>query len=118
MVEDIGVPNSRNLELLSMATQTSPAVLKGKSSRTYIRPLQQDLNLDPVKDKSDTVSYVGFHPHFSSQSKNKKYAYITRKMVPIKKRERSLPARASEQGNVIGSVHVYIYIICTIFFCN
>ena len=60
-----------------MATQTSPAVLKERVgvSRTYIRPLQQDLNLDPVKDKSDRVSYVGFHPHFSSQSKNNKYAY-------------------------------------------
>ena len=29
------------------------------------------------------------------------------------KREPLLPARASEQGNVIGSVHIYIYIyIC------
>ena len=29
------------------------------------------------------------------------------------------PARASEQGNVIGSVRIYIYIyMCTIFFCN
>ena len=30
-----------------------------------------------------------------------------------------LSAGASEQGNVIGSVRIYIYIyMCTIFFCN
>ena len=30
-------------------------------------------------------------------------------MVPITRRASSLPARASEQGNVIGLVSVYIY---------
>ena len=30
---------------------------------------------------------------------------------------RYLPARASEQGNVIGSVCI-LYYVCTIFFCN
>ena len=29
-----------------------------------------------------------------------------------------LPARASEQGNVIGSVRIYIYGCVQIFFCN
>ena len=54
-----------------MATQTPPAVLKERVevSRTYLRLIQQDLNLNPVKDKSDMVSCVGFHPHFSSQIK-------------------------------------------------
>lgn len=41
-----------------MATHTSPALLKQRvgTSRTYIRPLQRDLDLDPIEDKSDVVS--------------------------------------------------------------
>lgn len=55
-----GIPNSRKLELLSMATLTSPAILKQRvgTSRTYIRPVQRDLDLKPIEDLSDTVSVL------------------------------------------------------------
>lgn len=47
-----GIPNSRSMELLSTAVLTSPAILKQRvgQSRTYIRPLQQDLDMNPVAD--------------------------------------------------------------------
>lgn len=41
-----------------MATLTSPAILKQRvgTSRTYIRPVQRDLDLKPIEDMSDVVS--------------------------------------------------------------
>jgi len=52
------LPNSRMLELLSMAAHTSPAVLKERvgKARTYIRPIQRDLDLTPVEVKPTVVS--------------------------------------------------------------
>lgn len=52
-----GLPNSRNLEVLSMAVHTSPNLLKQRvgNSRTYIRPIQKDLDLTPVEDSVDAV---------------------------------------------------------------
>lgn len=49
--------NSRNLEVLSMAVHTSPSILKQRvgSARTYIRPVQRDLDLTPLDDKTDVV---------------------------------------------------------------
>jgi hypothetical protein len=42
----LGIPNTQKLELLSLATQSSPMMLKQRvgTARTYIRPLQKDLN--------------------------------------------------------------------------
>jgi len=53
------MPNSRQMEVLSMAVHTSPALLKQRvgKSRTYICPVQRDLDLTPdVDDKMDVVS--------------------------------------------------------------
>ena len=55
----IGKPNSRHLETLSMAVHTSPALLKQRvgNAKTYIRPVQRDLDLTPVaKNNIDIVS--------------------------------------------------------------
>ena len=51
----LGIPNSRSMELLSTAVQMSPATLKQRvgQSRTYIRPLQRNLDLAPVQEKFD-----------------------------------------------------------------
>jgi hypothetical protein len=48
-------PNSRTLQLLSLSTLSSPEILKSRigAARTYIRPLQCDLDTIPVKDKSE-----------------------------------------------------------------
>ena len=53
-----GLPNSRNMEVLSVAVHTSPAVLKQRvgSSRTYIRPVQRDLDITPLEDTQEAVS--------------------------------------------------------------
>jgi hypothetical protein len=48
-------PNSRTLELLSMSTLSSPEVLKSRigAARTYIRPIQCDIDTTPVKEYSE-----------------------------------------------------------------
>jgi len=52
------IPNSRSLEPLSGFVMSSPSILKQRvgTSRTYIRPLQRDLDTTPVKSVSHTVS--------------------------------------------------------------
>ena len=53
-----GMPNSRSTEVLSVAVHASPSMLKQRvgSSKTYIRPLQRDLDLTPiVEDAADAV---------------------------------------------------------------
>ena len=51
-------PNSRRLEPLSSATLSSPMMLKGRvgNARTYIRPLQRDLDMSVVTDLPGGVS--------------------------------------------------------------
>ena len=53
-----GLPNSRAMELLSMAVHTSPSLLKQRvgNARTYIRPIQRDLDLTPIEDAPNGVS--------------------------------------------------------------
>ena len=53
----IGLPNSRNLEVLSTAVHKSPLALKQRVgvSKTYIRPVQRDLDLTPLSDDEDVV---------------------------------------------------------------
>ena len=53
-----GLPNSRNLEILSLVVHTSPGLLKQRvgNSRTYIRPIQKDLDLTPIEESIDAVS--------------------------------------------------------------
>lgn len=53
-----GLPNSRNLEVLSLVVHTSPGLLKQRvgNSRTYIRPIQKDLDLTPIEESIDAVS--------------------------------------------------------------
>ncbi len=55
-----GLPNSRNMEVLSMAVHTSPALLKQRvgASRTYIRPVQRDLDLTAVEGTAEAVSII------------------------------------------------------------
>jgi hypothetical protein len=49
------MPNSRKLESLSSGVYSSPAALKRVgSSRTYLRPIQRDLDLEPAEDSSDS----------------------------------------------------------------
>jgi len=52
------IPNSQELEPLSMHVLSSPHLLKEKVSRahTYIVPLQRDLNLTPSVDITRDVS--------------------------------------------------------------
>ena len=47
------LPNSHNLEVLSMAVHLSVDLLKQRvgKSRTYIRPVQQDLDVTPLNDQ-------------------------------------------------------------------
>lgn len=47
-----GLPNSCSMEVLSMAVHTSPNILKQRVgvSRTYVQPLQRDLDLTPIDD--------------------------------------------------------------------
>ena len=51
-------PNSRCLELLSSTTLSSPAILKSRvgNARTYIRPIQRDLDLSFIADLPQGVS--------------------------------------------------------------
>lgn len=51
-------PNSRMLEKLSTTTLSSPAMLKERvaNARTYIKPIQQDLDLSIVYDLPGGVS--------------------------------------------------------------
>ena len=51
------LPNSRLLEPLSGLVMTSPAMLKQRvgTARTYIRPLQRDLDTTPTRSMPDTV---------------------------------------------------------------
>ena len=53
-----GLPNSRSMEVLSMAVHTSPNLLKQRVgvSRTYVRPVQRDLDLTPIDDVTEAVS--------------------------------------------------------------
>ena len=52
------IPNSRLLEPLSGFVMSSPSVLKQRvgTARTYIRPLQRDLDTTPVRSMSHSVS--------------------------------------------------------------
>ena len=52
------IPNSRILEPLSGFVMSSPSVLKQRvvAARTYIRPLQRDLDTTPVRSMSHSVS--------------------------------------------------------------
>lgn len=53
-------PNSRELEALSSAAMSSPQNLRdfGGNSRTYIRPLQKDLDLSQISIVHDAVSLL------------------------------------------------------------
>lgn len=53
-------PNSRNLEALTSVALSSPAMLKERvgNARTYIRPLQCDLDMDAVLGLPEGVSSV------------------------------------------------------------
>ena len=53
-----GLPNSRAMEVLSMAVHTSPSLLKQcvGNARTYIHPIQRDLDLTPIEGAPDGVS--------------------------------------------------------------
>ena len=53
-----GIANSRSMEVLSSAVHTSPGLLKQRVgvSRTYVRPVQRDLDLTPLADIPDVVS--------------------------------------------------------------
>ena len=55
-------PNSRKLEALSRSVYSSPAALKERvgSARTYIRPVQKDLDLEPITSLPQGVSLVVF----------------------------------------------------------
>ena len=52
-------PNSRRLEQLSSTTLSSPSMLKSRvgNARTYIQPLQRDLDMSVVADLPGGVSY-------------------------------------------------------------
>ena len=52
------IPNSRNLQPLSKGAFSSLSMLKQRvgNARTYIRPVQRDLNLTPVVNLPDAVS--------------------------------------------------------------
>ena len=54
------MPNSRKLEVLSKFAHTSPECLKQRvgSARTYIRPLQKDLDISAIFNLPDGVSIV------------------------------------------------------------
>jgi hypothetical protein len=53
-------PNSRTLQLLSLSTLSSPEILKSRigAARTYIRPLQCDLDTIPVKEYINIYIYL------------------------------------------------------------
>ena len=57
------LPNSRTLEVLSMAVHASPSLLKQRvgKSRTYIRPIQQDLDLTLLDEPPIGVSQIVYY---------------------------------------------------------
>ena len=59
--------NSRKLEPLTALVCSSPAVLKDRvgNARTYIRPLQRDLDMDSVYDITSMVRECNQERHFS-----------------------------------------------------
>ena len=59
-----GIPNSRCMEVLSINVHTSPTLLKQHvgTSRTYIRPLQADLDVTPVEMVTEAVSLFNITP--------------------------------------------------------
>ena len=64
------LPNSRVMEVLSPNVHASPALLKQRvgTSRTYIRPLQKDLDLTETVAETapETVSYYSCRVFFNS----------------------------------------------------
>ena len=50
------MPNCRKLEALSSGVYSSPVTLKQRvgKSRTYLRPIKCDLDLEPAEDSSDS----------------------------------------------------------------
>lgn len=56
------IPNSRRLEPLSGLVMQSPMMLKERvgSARTYIRPLQRNLDTTPVREVNEIVSFCLF----------------------------------------------------------
>ena len=56
------IPNTKLLEPLSTVTLTSPSVLKDRAgkARTYVCPIQKDLDLSPVYDLPSVVSSMQF----------------------------------------------------------
>lgn len=57
------LPNSRTLEVLSMAVHVSPSLLKQRvgKSRTYIRPIQKDLDLTPLDEPPTGVRQIAHY---------------------------------------------------------
>ena len=55
-------PNSRKLEALSKGVYSSPAALKERvgTAKTYIRPVQKDLDLEPIIPLPEGVS-INWH---------------------------------------------------------
>ena len=53
----VGISNSRRLELLSLGVHKSPSMLKQRvgTSKTYIRPLQCNLDLTPIEINKEVV---------------------------------------------------------------
>ena len=52
----LGIANTRNLETLSLYVHKSPRHLKERAGkRTYIRPLQKDLDLTPLEEDEFVV---------------------------------------------------------------
>ena len=53
------LPNTRRLEVLSMAVHNSLTLLKQRveNARTYIRPIQKDLDLTPLEESIEAVCY-------------------------------------------------------------
>jgi len=53
-------PNSKLLEPLTKIVHSSPEMLKRRvgNARTYIRPLQMDLDLTPLNEITEQVSFL------------------------------------------------------------
>ena len=72
------LPNSRNLQLLSSSTLSSPLALKTRigAGRTYIRPLQQDLPLSVLFDLPSGVrapNFLSYFFHFTTIAKGEMF---------------------------------------------
>lgn len=62
------LPNSRQLDVLTAITHSSPSILKDRvgNSRTYLRPLQQDLDMDSIHElPTNGVTIVIVHVYIS-----------------------------------------------------